>query len=288
MTPPIVKRYLIAFEKYKWFGVASFALVLVGSTVVAMQPEPPINYLASSALSYTRPPVSFSLTGNAIQQQGQTLNQENLLSNDVIKAVAKKLSINPQTIGSRINLTLPKRGRTGELESTIIELKYADSDSNRAKSVLKELMAVMTDVSGKINNRRLEDIINKISERLPRAKQELEAAEQKLQLYDRRERPAILASENGSLLSAITTSQNGQRQLGFTISGIDAQIQSLKNKLGLTVEQAYVSSALSADTIIASLRSQIFQAESQISLYQKDLRPQHPTMIQLQRQKQAD
>ncbi len=287
MTPPIVKRYLIAFEKYKWFGVASFALVLVGSTVVAMQPEPPINYLASSALSYTRPPVSFSLTGNAIQQQGQTLNQENLLSNDVIKAVAKKLSINPQTIGSRINLTLPKRGRTGELESTIIELKYADSDSNRAKSVLKELMAVMTDVSGKINNRRLEDIINKISERLPRAKQELEAAEQKLQLYDRRERPAILASENGSLLSAITTSQNGQRQLGFTISGIDAQIQSLKNKLGLTVEQAYVSSALSADTIIASLRSQIFQAESQISLYQKDLRPQHPTMIQLQRQKQA-
>ncbi|MHC5832841.1 MAG: lipopolysaccharide biosynthesis, partial [Nostoc sp.] len=59
------------------------------------------------------------------------------------------------------------------------------------------------------------------------------------------------------------------------------------NKLGLTVGQAYISSALSADPIIASLRSQIYQSESQIAVLRKDLRPEHPTMVQLLRQKQA-
>jgi len=71
MTPPIVKRYLIAFDKYKWIGLASFALVVAGSTVVAMQPEPPTSYIASAALTYSGPPVSFSATGSEIQQQGR-------------------------------------------------------------------------------------------------------------------------------------------------------------------------------------------------------------------------
>jgi hypothetical protein len=73
MAPPIVKRYLIAFEKYKWVGLSSFALVVAGSTIVATQPEPSPTYVADAALTYIRPPVSFSTTGSEIQQQGQEL-----------------------------------------------------------------------------------------------------------------------------------------------------------------------------------------------------------------------
>ena len=71
MTSPIVKRYIIAFDKYKWIGLASFALVVAGATVVAILPEPQPSYIADGALAYTRPPVSFSATGTEIQQQGQ-------------------------------------------------------------------------------------------------------------------------------------------------------------------------------------------------------------------------
>ncbi|MBD2384796.1 GumC family protein [Cylindrospermum sp. FACHB-282] len=287
MTPPIVKRYLIAFEKYKWIGLASFGLVVAGSTVVAIQPEPPPNYIASAALSYIRPPVSFSATGTAIQQQGQDLNDQVLLSNEVIKRVVEKFNVKPEKIVASVALTMPKRDKAGELETTIIGLKYQDSDPKRATEILQELMEAMKKLSGDINTERLRAIIEKIDERLPKAKEELQAAEKKLEQYDRIERTAILASENGSLLTGITTSQNLQRQIQSTISGIDAQIRSLENKLGLTVGQAYVSSALSADPIIANLRSQIYQAESQIAVLRKDLRPEHPTMIQLQRQKEA-
>jgi len=287
MAPPIVKRYLIAFEKYKWVGLSSFALVVAGSTIVATQPEPSPTYVADAALTYIRPPVSFSATGSEIQQQGQELTREILLSDQIIEPVAAKVNVKPKTIGTNVGLRLPPRNETGQLVSSIIEFKYQDTDPKRAQQILEELMQAMIKLSGDINTGRLNAIIEKINERIPQAKSELEAAEQKLEQYDRRERPAILAAENGSLLSAVTNSQNQQRTIKLTIAGINAQIQSLQAKLGLNVGQAYVSSALSADPIISNLRSQIYQVESQISLLSKDLRPENPTMIQLARQKQS-
>ncbi|MGF1933120.1 MAG: polysaccharide biosynthesis tyrosine autokinase [Nostoc sp. ChiQUE02] len=288
MTPPIVKRYLIAFDKYKWIGLASFALVVAGSTVVAMQPEPPTSYIASAALTYSGPPVSFSATGSEIQQQGKELNEEVLLSNQIIAAVAEKVGVKPKKLGASVVLSVPKKNpRSGELESSILELKYVDTDAKRGIQVLAELMQAMIKLSSDINTGRLQAIIEKINDRTPQAKRELQVAEKKLEQYDRIERTAILAAENGSLLSAITASQNLQRQIQLTISGVDGQVRSLQNKLGLTVGQAYISSALSADPIIGNLRAQIYQSESQIAVLRKDLRPEHPTMVQLLRQKQA-
>jgi capsular exopolysaccharide synthesis family protein len=287
MTPPIVKRYLIAFEKYKWIGLASFAVVIAGTVVVAVQPDPPPTYVADGALTYNRPPVSFSATGSEIQQQGQELSEAALLSDQIIEAVAAKVNIKPKTLGTNIALKLPEKPKAGETASTIIDLKYKDSDPKRAKEVLEALMQSMIKLSGDINTARLTSIIQKIEERLPQARLELQIAEKRLEQYDRRERPAILSAENGSLLAAVTASQNQQRQIQLNIAGIDAQLRSLQAKLGLTVDRAYVSSALSADPILGQLRTQLYQTESQIALLRKDLRPEHPTMIQLQRQKQA-
>ncbi|MGB3652271.1 MAG: AAA family ATPase, partial [Rivularia sp. (in: cyanobacteria)] len=50
---------------------------------------------------------------------------------------------------------------------------------------------------------------------------------------------------------------------------------------------AYTSSALSADPIIANLRNQLYQVESQMEVLRKDVRADYPDMIQLQRQKDA-
>lgn len=291
MAPPIVKRYLIAFDKYKWIGLASFGLVVAGSTLLAVQPDPAPSYLASAALAYTRPPVSFSATGTQIQQQGQELSQEILLSDQIIESVATQLKVQPKTIGENVAVSVPQAAvapKEGEAAApAIIQVKYKDSDPKRAQETVLALMQAMVKLSGEINTGRLKAIIAKINERLPRTKVELQAAEQRLERYDRLQRPAILAAENGSLLNAVTTSQGQQRQIQLTLSGIDAQLASLQNKLGLTVNQAYVSSALSADPILASLRTQIYQTESQIELLRKDLRPEHPTMIQLRRQKET-
>ena len=288
MAPPIVKRYLIAFDKYKWIGLASFGLVVAGSTLVAIQPDPAPSYIASAALAYTSPPVSFSATGIQIQQQGQALSEDVLLSDQIIEGVAAQVKVQPRTIAENIVIKMPLPAKPGEpAPPAIIDIKYKDSDQKRAQETVLALMQGMVKLSGEINTGRLKSIIAKINERVPKVKTELQGAEQKLERYDRLQRPAILAAENGSLLNAVTISQGQQRQIQFTLSGIDAQLASLQNKLGLTVDQAYVSSALSADPILGNLRAQIYQTESQIELYKKDLRPEHPTMIQLRRQKEA-
>ena len=284
MAPPIVKRYLIAFAKYKWIGCASFGLIVTGSTFMAMQPTPPPSYLGQSALSYTRPPVSFSVTGTEIQQQGQQLSKGTFLSSAVIEAVAEKVSRKPEEIARNLNIKLPPATDGG---GGTIGLKYKDSDRKRAGLTLQIYMQAMVKLSQEMNTRRLKVIIDNIDQRLPQVQKKLQAAERKLEVYDRLERPAILAAENGILLNAVTNSQAQQRQLKLTLSGIDAQIRSLQEKLGLDVERAYISSALSADPIIANLRSQIYQAETQMQILRRDLRPDHPTMIQLRRQKEA-
>ena len=296
MTPPIVKRYIIAFDKYKWIGLGSFALVAAGTTVVALQPEPNRSYIAAGSLAYSRPPVSFSATGTQIQQEGQELNEDILLSDQIVETAAAKVNVPATKIVDNVVLTMPEKAKgggdtkaanTANSVSTLIELKYKDTDRKRSQETLQALMQAMIKLSSDINTRRLKTIIQKINERIPQAKQELQAAEQKLEKYDRTQRPAILAAENGSLLNAVTNSQVQQRQIKLTLIGIDAQIRSIQEKLGLNVNQAYVSSALSADPIIASLRNQIYQTESQIEVLRKDLRPDHPTMIQLRRQKEG-
>ena len=284
MAPPIVKRYLIAFAKYKWIGCASFGLIVTGSTFMAMQPAPPPSYLGQSALSYTRPPVSFSVTGTEIQQQGQQLSKGTFLTSAVIEAVAEKVGRKPEEIARNLNIKLPPATDGG---GGTIGLQYKDSDRKRAGLTLQIYMQAMVKLSQEMNTRRLKVIIDNINQRLPLVQKELQAAERKLEVYDRLERPAILAAENGILLNAVTNSQAQQRQLKLTLSGIDAQIRSLQEKLGLDVERAYISSALSADPIIANLRSQIYQAETQMQILRRDLRPDHPTMIQLRRQKEA-
>jgi capsular exopolysaccharide synthesis family protein len=287
MTPRIVKKYIIAFGKYKWIGLASFGLVVAGTTVVAIQPEPPVTYLIEAVVSYTGPPVSFSKTASEIQEQGKELTQEVLLSDQILLKVADKVKIKPKTIATNVKLKMPEKTKSGALESPLIIVSYTDIDVNRGVDVLTELTKLMVQLSGDINTGRLKTIIKKINELLPQAKKELQAAENKLEEYDRRERPALVEAENGSLLGGISNSKIQQREIKFTIAGLDAQLRSLEKKLGLTVRQAYISSALSADTIIANLRSQIYQVESQIAVMRRDLRPEHPTMIQLQRQKGA-
>ncbi|MCJ8280943.1 MAG: lipopolysaccharide biosynthesis, partial [Rivularia sp. ALOHA_DT_140] len=287
MTPPIVKRYLIAFDKYKWIGLASFGLVVAGSTILAVQPEPPRKFTANGALAYTRPPVSFSATGSEIQQKGLALSKDVLIQDKIIEAVAEKVNEKPKKIGKNLAVSVPEVGPDGQLSAGMITIKYLDTDPKRADQVVSALMQAMVQLSGDINTGRLQKIIEKIEERLPKVTQELQEAEKKLEQYDKIERPAILAAENGSLLNTITGSQNQQRQIKLTVSGIDAQIRSLQQRLGLSAQQAYTSSALSADPIIGNLRNQIYQVESQMEVLRKDLRPGHPTMVQLQRLKDA-
>lgn len=288
MAPPFVKRYLIALDRHKWAGLAGFAVVMGLSGVAALQPAPPATYTAEGTLSYVAPPITFSETGVALQQQGQALTPSILVSNYVLdttvqELTARDIQVDPRTIRQNTTVEI-NPGDEEEAAGLNVLVTYIDANEERAELTAALLMEAMVEQSRQLNQQRLETIIDSLNELLPDVTRELREAERALEQYIRVEGPAIQAAEDGNLVGAITGGQNQQRQLRLTLSGIDAQIRSLEARLGLSPDEAYAASALSADPIIADLRAQLYQNETQISISSRTLRPEHPTMVTLRNQ----
>ncbi|MDX2096584.1 MAG: polysaccharide biosynthesis tyrosine autokinase [Leptolyngbyaceae cyanobacterium bins.59] len=290
MNLPIVKRYLIALEHYKWVGLGAFTLVVGVAGIVALQPTDPPTYVAEGVMAANRPTVSFSTTGNQITQQGQEiLTPEILLAENVIKPVAQRVKTTPKQLQRALKVTVQQAAalRTGGQKPFQITLQYRSDEPRQAATIVTLLMQGMIEQSRMVNTTRLRATIQALNQRLPQMTRELRDAEQRLERYDRIEGPALLAAQDGSLLGAITTSDQQERQIQLTLQGIETQISSLQNRLGLNPTQAYAASALSADPIIANLRSQIYQTETQMETLRRDIRPNHPTMIELDKKRLA-
>lgn len=295
MVPSIVKRYLIALDRHKWIGIATFIGITGASGVVAiLQPPPSVTYAAQGILAYSAPPETFSATGAAIQQQAQSVTKEALLSDAVLENAAQQLAaagieLQPKTLRQRSKVNTDNPGQPtaeGETGTSLLRasVAFSDGDEDTAKAAVMALMDAMIEQSRQFNVQQLDRILDNLNQLLPKVSEELQAAERDLEEFVRLEGTALQTARIGSLVNSITASQQQQRELRLSLAGIDAQLSSLQNRLGLTPDQAYAFSALSADPIIADLRSQIYQAEAQRDLLSKTLRLDHPAMVELQNQ----
>ncbi|KAM3115065.1 GumC family protein [Phormidesmis sp. 146-33] len=289
MTPPIVKRYFLAVDRYKWIIPVGVAVGMAAAGVVVSQPEPSPTYQAEATLVANRPPISFSTISTEVRQPVESLTSDMLMPREVIEAVGKEVGIDPRELASKtkVDVNVPKAVRGQAAGAAEVVVSYKDGEPNRASEVVSQYTKRMVEQSRLNNSARLRSVIDSINQRLPKVRQELQLAEQSLERYDRAEGPQLLAAQNGSLIGAITGSETQQRQLQLQLQGVNAQIASIEQRLGLDPNQAYASSALSADPIIGGLRAQIQQIESQLAVLSKDLRPEHPTIITLKKQQQA-
>ncbi|WP_107666768.1 polysaccharide biosynthesis tyrosine autokinase [Cyanothece sp. BG0011] len=298
MAPPIVKRFAISFQQNYWLGFLTMIAGFGVSGLVALQPPPPPpapTYTAFGQLTFTEPPPAFTTTGNELQAQGRglSLSKNTLLSGRVLQNVMDKLELSAQEIRQiqekTLAIELPERDKQGEVASSVIRLQYTDKESpTRATLILDAFMEEMIDHSRWLNTSELRSRIEALSKRLEQVKQDLTAAENRFYRYVSQQGSDLLAIQDGSLFSGITSSQQRQRELGLALQEIDGRINSLINQLGLTPKQAYASVALSADPILANLRAQILQIEQQLERLKIDLRPEHPTIEKLLKEKQVN
>ncbi|MCC3437594.1 MAG: AAA family ATPase [Microcoleus sp. PH2017_29_MFU_D_A] len=307
MTLSVVKRYLIAFDQYKWVGLATLAVTVGVSGVVAVQPNQAPVYVAKGTLAYSKPTVIFSSTTTKIQQEGQEITKDKLLNQQVIQAAAKKLikaenklnkqaaELNSEELNEKVKILTKKLKDGVEIKmptksndpSALIQVSYKNADRQKAEKRAEALMNEMVIYSENSNNFSVRKTIDKINQRLPKVTQELREVEAKLESYEKREETSILAVQSGTLPQAIIATEQQQRQLRVQLGAIVAQIKSLQERLGLNGEQAYVAQALSADPIIAQLRVQLFSIESQLKILRSDLQEEHPKIVELLKQKQA-
>ena len=281
MVSPIIKRYLLAVQRYKWAGLTCLLSIVGASGVVALQPPPPVEYYAEGGLRDNTPLVLLTNTGDTIDQIGRgIISEEQLLSEVLLREVSRQVStrgieLTPSEI--RSNTAVDVDDDDGAVRAVV---RFIHEDEETATVVLNIMFQGMVELSRVRNKARLQAIIDALNERLPPIEGALRQAEQDLEKYDRQEGPAIQAALDGSLLGQISGSQQQIRQNQITLAGIDAQMQSLQQRLGLTADEAYVSSALSADPLIANLRAQSYQAENELALLQaSDYRQDHPAVV---------
>jgi len=304
MALPIVKRFLISLDQNKFVGIFVFLVCLGGSVIFALLPDPekpPTFYRAVGQLAYRVPPPAFTSTGTQLQEQGRAIDRDLLLSPRVLVNAAKKLQFNQEQIvkirDQDLKITFPgevegqnnnsnRPTGTDQPQEILLELT-ADSQS-KAELILETLMKEMVEYSRWLNTSQLRARIEALSVRLNEVQKDLTRAEEKFYRYISTQGSDLLAIQDGSLFTAITSSQQQQREIRLELQGIQGQINSLSKQLDLTPDQAYTSSALSADPIIASIRAQILGTEAQLERLQKDLRPEHPTVAKLRKEQQVN
>ena len=272
MGSPIVKRYLIALDKYKWVGFATLVVGLGVSGVMAMQPVETPTYKAVGELGYVFAPINFSPSTPKLDPEETSLR--NFWTVRVIEEVAKKVSINPRKIkGAKID---PKK----------MQVSYGDTNREKAVAAVNAIMAEMIQESRLMNTAGLRALIEEVEKRMPEALEELQEAEEKFEELKKEQGALLLNSRANALPGAIASSQQQQRDLQLRLEGVNAQINSIQERLGLDADQAYVAQALAADPLIGQLRTQLFQVEAELERLLLDYREQYPPVQELRRQKQ--
>ncbi|MEL7495616.1 MAG: cobalamin biosynthesis protein CobQ, partial [Cyanobacteria bacterium J06554_11] len=290
MASPFLKRYLLALNRYKWPGLFTFLSILGASSVVAFQPEPPAEYYSEGVLVDNSPLVAFSNTSSQVQTQGLGIINEDLLLSDILltevsnQLASQGIEYTPAELVASTRIAVDSASATeGQAaQGQRVTVRFVGDDAEVTETVLTTMFQAMVELSQATNRARLRAITDELDQRLPEIETDLREAEQALEAYDRIEGPAIQASIDGSLLSAISGSQQQLRTNQITLAGIEAQMRSIQSQLGMNPQQAYASSALSADPLVAQLRVQISDAETQMALQRSQgIRDQHPTMVAL-------
>lgn len=281
MVSPSLKRYGLALNRYKWPCLASFLGVVGLSTAVALQPPPLPQYRAEGVLVTTKS--APTATEEEAQPQAQSIVSENaLLSDRLLQTVAQDLAdipiaVTPQTLSNHTQVTLEGSAEQGQQ----ISVAFTWPDVDQAQVILDRMFQAIVDLSLEANQAQLQTIIEALERQLPAVESTLIAAEEDLKNYDRAQGLALQAAQEGNLLTAIADGQEQQRQNDIALAAIQSQMQSLQQQLGLSPEEALTASALSADPVIAQLRSQILEAETQLELLSPTLREAHPTLQDL-------
>ena len=287
MTSPIVKRFLVAFEQHHLLGLFIFLLSLGISGIFALQPDPPqekTTYKASGQLTYSSPPPLFTSTGEQLQQQGREIDVEVLLNDEVQENIRKKLQLDSKELQKIINNKL-KINFPEDTTIPIIALEYTSTNNpQEAVTTLGVFMNEMMMQSQKINKSVLKSRIEALQSRLDTVKRQLGAAEENFYRFITGEGTSLLAIQDGSLFGSLTGSQQQQRQIKLVLEEIDGQMSSIVAQLGLSPEQAYTAAALSADPLLAGLRTQLLELENQKKRLAKDLRPEHPNLLAINKQ----
>jgi succinoglycan biosynthesis transport protein ExoP len=278
-------QYWLIFKR-RWLPTSIvFALLLVLSIARTLV-ETPI-YQATGQLVLKKNSTS-TLTGVG-NQLGQLESSVSGRPLGTEVAVLRSLPIAERTINTlnlNINpLVFLKDLQVKNLENTdILELYYTDPDPRKAAAIINTLMKIYIENDINSNRAQTRSARDFIAQQLPQRKAALQAAEQKLQSFQQRNRVLDLKAEASSSVGIIT---DLERQVAATRSELASQtarMESIKKLFGVSSQEAVIDGFVGESPSTVLLLGQLQELQQKLEITKLRLTDSHPTVINLKEQ----
>jgi polysaccharide biosynthesis transport protein len=203
---------------------------------------------------------------NVVEKTITTLNLQNEMTGEPLKA---------QDFLSNLNVN--------EIQKTdVLKLSYRDTNPKVAAQVINTLMAVYLEHNVSSQRATVKAVRKFLETQLPQAEMQVRKLEVEMREFKEKNKIVAIESEAAKAVEVIT---DLQKQIGETkskIADVDAQFKSIRERVGVTVDQAVLATSLSQSSGVQDILKEIQQVESDLASKRTKLLDTHPEIISLE------
>jgi capsular exopolysaccharide synthesis family protein len=290
------KQYWLSFKR-RWIpATGTFCTVLALATVAAFLREP--SYGTSGKLLIKADPTS-TLTGlgqgatskelTPLTMQGNPLKTESevLTSNPLIEKTITRLRLKDEEGDPLTEKSLKKKLNVKNIGGTdILELSYESDSATEVAAVVNTLMNLYIENNIAVNQAQVLSARNFIYKELPKTEAVLRQAEANLRKFKETHQVVDIQQEAQSTVAAIEQIKSQLADLQTQLEGVASQSRELRQKLGLSAQQALALSKLSQTPAIQVVLTELQTLENLLANERGRFREENPQIVAL-RSKQA-
>ncbi|MEB3327737.1 MAG: polysaccharide biosynthesis tyrosine autokinase [Candidatus Sericytochromatia bacterium] len=290
-----LKQYWQILWKRRWWVLLAFLTVVVATGVVTFTMAPV--YQASTKLLLEQRDRTLSALGSemanltelsSLSRTGSPLDTqaELLRSVPVIARVIKRVNLTDPTTGNLITTEdFLTSARVTQIKGTdILQISYVHTDPIVATQVSDVWAQVFLEQNRQANRTEASSAARFIQGQLEKTKRELADAEQALRDYKAAHGAVDLTEEARTSVQTMANMEAELRQATAAKNEASSRVAALRQKLGMSAQEAMTSTAMSQDQTIQKLRGQLLELETSPVLSNASLTPNHPEVKAIQAQ----
>lgn len=290
-----LKQYWQILWKRRWWVVFAFLAVVVSTGVITFTTAP--LYQAGTkllieqrdrTLSALTPDManmtqlsSLSRTGSPLDTQAELLR-----SVPVIARVIKRVNLTNTATGDLVTTeNFLGSARVTQIKGTdILQISFLHTDPIVATQVSDVWAQVFLEQNRQANRTEASSAARFILSQLDKTKRDLAQAEQALRDYKATHGAVDLTEEARTSVQTMANMEAELRQASAAKNEAFSRVSALRQKLGMSAQEAMTSTAMSQDQTIQKLRQQLLELETSPILSNASLTPNHPEVKNLQAQ----
>lgn len=288
-----IERYWQVIKR-RWLpGTAVFLSVLtLGIIATSMKKD---IYQAEAKLRFKKNNASFALTelGKAISNLSPLVDKSNPI--DTEAEIVRSIPLVQKTIddlqlkneeGSplSVNTFLSNLQVSNILSTDVLKIAYEDRDPTKAAQIVNALVENYLENNIKVNREEAVAAKEFLEEQLLQAEQALQDAEALIRRIKEENNLVAPQEEATEIVKNVLQLRQNIAETRAKIANTNSQAEYLRNKLGLSAEQALAATSIGQSPKIRETVERIYQLESKLALESTRFTDNNPEIIDLKNQ----